>query len=307
MNIDECKSDPCYNNATCIDRTPGWNCACFPGYTKSVYTYNKHVLDVDECQSDPCYNNATCIDRTPGWNCACLPGYTGKQCQIAINECTSNPCRNNGTCVDLINGYRCHCSNDSTGQHCEHRMNHCSSHPCLHDGTCMNNYDGFKCECIDSWFGDICEERHTNESEGCSVLEYSECSCFTQQSKQSRKSNKMLLGSIGYAIGLLLTILSYCAWMMLNKSKSDSKIHPHEATILQHEVFQESEIAKKPAQSSHRVNKLHEARLRKQKQQKEHHNCFLDHSGFDFSKLYVNEDGSRKILKCRHQRVQNDS
>lgn len=31
--IDECQSNPCYNHATCIDRTPGWDCVCFPGYT----------------------------------------------------------------------------------------------------------------------------------------------------------------------------------------------------------------------------------------------------------------------------------
>ncbi|CAC5394934.1 Protein eyes shut homolog,Neurogenic locus Notch protein,Neurogenic locus notch homolog protein 3,Protein eyes shut,Alpha-tectorin,Delta and Notch-like epidermal growth factor-related receptor,Protocadherin Fat 4,Delta-like protein C,Neurogenic locus notch homolog protein 1,Fibropellin-3,Sushi, von Willebrand factor type A, EGF and pentraxin domain-containing protein 1,Protein jagged-2,Neurogenic locus notch homolog protein 2,Protein crumbs homolog 1,Delta-like protein D,Fibropellin-1,Protein crumbs,Delta- len=301
IDIDECQSNPCMNGATCRDRNNSYTCDCQLGYFE-----NNCQIDIDECQSNPCYNNAICIDRTPGWKCACLPGFTGNQCQIAINECNSNSCRNNGTCVDLINGYRCHCSNDSTGQHCEHRLDHCSSHPCLHDGSCINNYGGFKCECKDSWFGDICEERQTNDSEGCSVLEYSECSCFTQQSKQTKKSIKMLIGSIGCVIGLLFTILSYCAWMMLNQSKSDRKIYPHEATILQHEVFQESKNVKKSAQSSQRINKLHESRLRKQKQQKEHHNCFLDHSGFDFSKLYVNEDGSRKILKCRHQRIQND-
>ncbi|XP_076095381.1 uncharacterized protein LOC143066273 [Mytilus galloprovincialis] len=99
-NIDECQSNPCYNNATCTDRTPGWNCTCLPGFTG-----NQCQTDIDECQSDPCSNNATCIYRTPGWDCACVPGYTGNMCQTEIDECQSNPCYNNVTCIDKTPGY----------------------------------------------------------------------------------------------------------------------------------------------------------------------------------------------------------
>lgn len=31
-DVDECQSSPCYNNGTCVDGTPGWDCACLPGY-----------------------------------------------------------------------------------------------------------------------------------------------------------------------------------------------------------------------------------------------------------------------------------
>lgn len=32
------------------------------------------------------------------------------------------------------------------------------------------------------------------------------------------------------------------------------------------------------------------------------HSCFIDHTGFDFSKVFVNKDGSRRIVKCRHHK-----
>lgn len=33
LEIDECESMPCQNNATCTDLLNGYNCTCSPGYT----------------------------------------------------------------------------------------------------------------------------------------------------------------------------------------------------------------------------------------------------------------------------------
>ena len=32
-DIDECKSNPCKNGATCIDQVNAYKCICSPGYT----------------------------------------------------------------------------------------------------------------------------------------------------------------------------------------------------------------------------------------------------------------------------------
>ena len=32
-NVDECGSNPCYNNGTCIDIDNGYVCQCLPGYS----------------------------------------------------------------------------------------------------------------------------------------------------------------------------------------------------------------------------------------------------------------------------------
>lgn len=32
-NRDECGSNPCFNNATCLDDINGYTCVCLPGYS----------------------------------------------------------------------------------------------------------------------------------------------------------------------------------------------------------------------------------------------------------------------------------
>jgi len=35
-NQDECDSNPCFNNATCLDGINGYTCLCLPGYSGKV-------------------------------------------------------------------------------------------------------------------------------------------------------------------------------------------------------------------------------------------------------------------------------
>ena len=62
INIDECESDPCQNNATCDDGVNGYTCACPPGLSGPLCEIN-----VDECESTPCLNGGRCMDAINKW------------------------------------------------------------------------------------------------------------------------------------------------------------------------------------------------------------------------------------------------
>ena len=139
IDVDECRSSPCMNNATCDDSNTSavvsmdnFSCTCMHGYANDVC-----AVDVDECASAPCQSNATCIESgtnmsesglyvvlegTEGTNttnstndnmvpadlnisigsfeCVCKAGWTGGLCETDVDECDSNPCENGGTCVE---------------------------------------------------------------------------------------------------------------------------------------------------------------------------------------------------------------
>lgn len=101
IDINECLSMPCSNNATCVDRINSYECKCPSGYTG-----DNCEININECESSPCnFEGGKCIDLIDGYFCNCNPGFTGPTCSININECASQPCMNNATCVDLVNGY----------------------------------------------------------------------------------------------------------------------------------------------------------------------------------------------------------
>ena len=72
-NYNECESNPCLNNGTCIDMNNGYLCSCVPGFS------GEHCeTDVAVCNSTEevrCYNGGQCIEG-PGFKfyCKCLPG-----------------------------------------------------------------------------------------------------------------------------------------------------------------------------------------------------------------------------------------
>lgn len=100
IDINECLSQPCSNNSTCVDGINRYECRCPPGYTGQACE-----IDINECDSSPCSSpGGTCVDLVDGYYCQCSPGYTGPSCAIDIDECHSQPCQHNSTCVDLVNG-----------------------------------------------------------------------------------------------------------------------------------------------------------------------------------------------------------
>ncbi|XP_078575183.1 uncharacterized protein LOC144861265 [Branchiostoma floridae x Branchiostoma japonicum] len=114
IDIDECQSSPCPQNATCVDHVNGYTCQCPPGFTG-----DSCETDIDECSSAPCPPPASCLDSAAGYTCVCPAGYTGDTCQIDIDECAGSPCLSGGTCLDRVDGFSCVCPPEATGQTCE--------------------------------------------------------------------------------------------------------------------------------------------------------------------------------------------
>ena len=55
--MDECASNPCLNDGTCVDEVNAFRCVCHEGYYDKVC-----ASKVNECHSNPCLNNAECVD-----------------------------------------------------------------------------------------------------------------------------------------------------------------------------------------------------------------------------------------------------
>ena len=81
MEIDECQSNPCKNNGTCIDLIGSFNCNCTAGFNGTQCENN-----IDDCPSHGCFNG-TCVDGINSFTCDCNPGFNGTSCEININEC----------------------------------------------------------------------------------------------------------------------------------------------------------------------------------------------------------------------------
>ncbi|XP_050712143.1 sushi, von Willebrand factor type A, EGF and pentraxin domain-containing protein 1-like isoform X3 [Eriocheir sinensis] len=152
MEVNECESEPCFNNGTCTDQLNSFNCSCPLGFSGVQCEVN-----INECDPDPCQNGATCIDLIDAFKCVCVSGYTGEVCDIDIDECAANPCAEGATCQDLHNDFTCVCPPGDTGRFCETHINECESSPCLH-GLCLDQVNEFKCVCEPGYTGTTCEE-----------------------------------------------------------------------------------------------------------------------------------------------------
>lgn len=58
IDIQDCASNPCNNDATCVEVAEGYKCVCQPGFTGT-----NCEVEEDECVASPCAKGATCVDK----------------------------------------------------------------------------------------------------------------------------------------------------------------------------------------------------------------------------------------------------
>uniref|UniRef100_A0A672IFL9 Protein eyes shut homolog n=1 Tax=Salarias fasciatus TaxID=181472 RepID=A0A672IFL9_SALFA len=150
-DINECASSPCINAGICQDLVNRFHCVCPPGYFGT-----RCDLDVNECEVSPCLHEGICINTPGGFECVCRPGYSGLRCEVNVDECASNPCQNGGRCIDALNRYHCLCPGGFIGLRCETNIDECASAPCLH-GRCEDGIYSYSCLCEQGWTGSRCE------------------------------------------------------------------------------------------------------------------------------------------------------
>uniref|UniRef100_A0A6Q2WYI0 Neurogenic locus notch homolog protein 1 n=1 Tax=Esox lucius TaxID=8010 RepID=A0A6Q2WYI0_ESOLU len=170
MDVNECMSNPCQNDATCLDQIGGFHCICMPGTTIRMFPLERCIsfvlvhcfsgglcqIDIDECASTPCKNGAKCSDGPNKYTCECAEGYTGQHCETDINECYSDPCHY-GICKDSLATFTCYCHPGYTGRLCETNINECLSQPCLNGGLCQDRENTYICSCPKGTAGFNCE------------------------------------------------------------------------------------------------------------------------------------------------------
>ncbi|XP_069121617.1 delta and Notch-like epidermal growth factor-related receptor [Argopecten irradians] len=110
--VKPCDSNPCQNNASCLEMTGGYYCVCKANFTGT------HCDKEDHCSMSPCQNGGTCFSNAISYICNCTVGYNGPSCENKLNPCDSNPCVN-GLCTYLNDTYTCSCDVGFTGVNCD--------------------------------------------------------------------------------------------------------------------------------------------------------------------------------------------
>uniref|UniRef100_A0A8C2KZS5 Neurogenic locus notch homolog protein 1 n=1 Tax=Cyprinus carpio TaxID=7962 RepID=A0A8C2KZS5_CYPCA len=154
-NINECASNPCLNQGSCIDDVAGFKCNCMLPYTGEVC---ESVLA--PCAPRHCKNGGVCRESEDfqSFSCACPAGWQGQTCEVDINECVRNPCTNGGVCENLRGGYKCHCNPGFSGDLCQNDIDDCEPNPCSNGGVCQDRVNGFVCVCLAGFRGERCAE-----------------------------------------------------------------------------------------------------------------------------------------------------
>ena len=172
-DINECStSNPCQNNATCINVHRSFNCVCHDGFTGERCETN-----IDDCVGVVCRNNGTCEDLINDFACRCEPQYSGKYCQWHHRQTcngTHNRCASSSTveCIDDYEGiggnvegqgFRCLCIEGYIGDLCYVKVLYCTNVSVCGGPTrrlnCTENIDTneYHCRCKNGYAGDRCE------------------------------------------------------------------------------------------------------------------------------------------------------
>lgn len=147
--INNCDSQPCVNNGTCISFLSSFYCKCSSGFTG-------HTCEtrLSPCLSQPCVHGKCQTDSLESYTCKCDSGWSNsKTCNDDINECSAKPsrCLNNSTCINEPGMFKCICLDGFTGETCENKINYCAFDACHRNNSikCVNNYtiNNFVCVC----------------------------------------------------------------------------------------------------------------------------------------------------------------
>ncbi|XP_077968014.1 uncharacterized protein LOC120327058 isoform X2 [Styela clava] len=186
----ECDSQPCLHEGTCIDQVDMFTCLCKSGYTGSTCE-----IDIDECLLDEeeasgdssgsggeiirtflslsstiCHKDATCSNTHGSYICLCNQGFTGNGIDcIDIDEC-SNGMIHTTPGFAYGSGFE-----ESSGS----GMMTVNWSPACHSyATCKNTVGSYECKCNDGYHGDgkYCTDIHECDTgtHGCD-LKHGKC------------------------------------------------------------------------------------------------------------------------------------
>ena len=111
----ECSSNPCMNDAECVENIGFYSCLCLVGYTG-----NSSVLKYFYVVMHTILFIIFIVVLLKTWEIFEMCNfYLGTNCETNINDCEPNPCQNSAECMDLIDDYNCQCGDDWMGKNCE--------------------------------------------------------------------------------------------------------------------------------------------------------------------------------------------
>ena len=191
IDVDECTSIPCANNAVCWESNSNesvpvhaYTCICRAGFANgwcegmqlagyselcAVQLGGHCDIDIDECSSNPCKNGATCTAAAASFDsyvCTCAAGFANGMCHYLY-----------------VLSYAVQCSLVSGGA-CDVDVNECDSTPCQNGATCEESSTphtsssqtvaphAYRCTCGAGFVNGKCGYDHVQEYEAmCTIME----------------------------------------------------------------------------------------------------------------------------------------
>ena len=153
--INECLSDPCPINSTCLDQIGDFGCDCDAGYYLKLPP-NLSCADVNECLNTSLYNctaNSECVNIHGSYTCDCVTGFVMNATGMCedINECGNvSICHQYSTCSNQIGGFSCDCIEgfvENSPGICQDIDECLDATVCPSNSHCDNSIGSYVCGC----------------------------------------------------------------------------------------------------------------------------------------------------------------
>ncbi|XP_071552987.1 uncharacterized protein [Panulirus ornatus] len=188
VDINECRGNPCSENAICINEIGTFKCECPPGTvgdpfvgscigTQDVSCRSDNDCPgdlactptgacVNPCDSLPCGDNAYCeAEEHAAW-CRCHPGFAEGPNGDCVSLCEGFLCGENSNCIVARDGPTCKCDSGFNGNPFpggECLPDQCSpANPCREPQVCVNGRCKERCEGVVCGVGAKCD-KNTNK------------------------------------------------------------------------------------------------------------------------------------------------